>query len=196
MSSVLNVIYNTFFFFFLLRWLSSSSFPSFYLISSRRSWTFFGQQERKVLQFHNTKTSFILFLSLSSFALSLLSLSLSPSHSTRNLKRPRKISSRKRMKCVKIMQSQSKPSCEAIHKRLICPEFIILWRSFPSDIFIVVLLLLLLVFREFELWRRHRQSSRFQGQEFLFHCVNFWFVETLNWSEQWVGKLTTICWRF
>lgn len=32
------------------------------------------------------------------------------------------------------MQSQSEPSCEAIHKRLICPEFIILLRSFPSDI--------------------------------------------------------------
>lgn len=37
-------------------------------------------------------------------------------------------------KCVKIMQSQSELLCEAIHERLICPEFIILLRSFPSDI--------------------------------------------------------------
>lgn len=37
-------------------------------------------------------------------------------------------------RCVKIMQSQSELLCKAIHARLICPEFIILLRSFPSDI--------------------------------------------------------------
>lgn len=75
------------------------------------------------------------------------------------------------MKCVKIMQSQStEPSCEAIHKRLICPEFIILLRSFPSDISLWLLLLSFQhsFFRELEIEelriQRQRHISRFKDR--------------------------------